>query len=128
MQSGTSAAEIRDDILSSFYHCSSSDENSKHHLYQPTKDSWCFYNKAFADNEQPKSHRDMNSQCQLSEDELSLVKEVYDRLAEDDMMLKCLAGRTESPNESLYSRIWSICSKRENANKPMLDCHGPGSS
>lgn len=53
---GTFSAEMRDDILSSFYHHFSSDENSSHHLCPATKDSWCFY-KALANNETTKTHR-----------------------------------------------------------------------
>ena len=117
----TSPAEMRDDILSSFYHWSSSDENPKHYLCPATKDSWCFYNQALANNETPKSHRDMKIRFQLSADELSLVKEVYDKLTKGKMMLKCLVGRTQNPNESLHSRKWRICPKHKNANKPMLD-------
>ncbi|MPD01864.1 hypothetical protein E2C01_097409 [Portunus trituberculatus] len=43
------------------------------------------------------------------------------QLSADDMMLKCLAGRTQNRNESLHSITWRICPKHKNVNKPMLD-------
>ena len=37
--------EMKDDIMASFYNCSSTDEKPAHQLCPTTKDSWCFYNK-----------------------------------------------------------------------------------
>lgn len=63
----------------------------------------------------------MKIRFELDEDELGQVKAVYARLTEDEMMIKCLRGKTQNPNESLHGRIWRICPKHKNANKPMLD-------
>lgn len=112
---------MRNDILASFYHCSSTDENPTHQLCPKTKDSWCFFNNAIANEKVPNSHKSMKVHFQLSPEELTQVKDVYDRLTSDEIMMKCLAGRTQNPNESLHARIWRISPKHKNGNKPMLD-------
>lgn len=99
----TTPAQMRDDIHSSFKHSSSRDENPKHHHRPATKDSWCFYSKALANNEDPKNNQEMKIRFQPAADELTLVKEVNDRLTEGDIILKCLVGRTQNPNESIHS-------------------------
>lgn len=49
-------------ICASFLHCSSSDENPQRQLCSNTSDSWCFYQKALANNRQPPSHNKMKIQ------------------------------------------------------------------
>lgn len=33
--------------------------------------------------------------------------QVYMDLTKDDLLIKCLMGKTQNPNKSLYSKIWS---------------------
>ncbi|KAK3883818.1 hypothetical protein Pcinc_011881 [Petrolisthes cinctipes] len=109
--------------MSSFYHCSATDKNASfhHRLCPKEKDSWCFYNRALANGDTPKSHSEMNVHFELDDEGLNLVKQVYDRLTTDDMMMKCMRGKTPNTNESLHSRIWKYCSNHKNATKPILD-------
>lgn len=74
----TSESQVRDDIM--FYHCSSTDNNQNHDLCPKTKESWCFYQKALANNETPASHSKMQVHFVLEPSELELVKKVYERL------------------------------------------------
>ncbi|KAK3890115.1 hypothetical protein Pcinc_005921 [Petrolisthes cinctipes] len=39
------------------------------------------------------------------------VKEVYKRLSDENLLKRCLQGKTQNPNESLHSRIWKFCPK-----------------
>lgn len=82
-----------------------------------------FYQKALAKNEQPKSHKEMKVHFELYEEkELPLIQSVYERLATDEMMLRCLRGKTQNPNESFHSRIWRYCPKNKNTKtKTSLD-------
>lgn len=54
-------------------------------------------------------------------DELNLMKQVYDRVASDEVMMKCMWEKNQNPNESLRRRIWEYCLKHKNASKEMLD-------
>ena len=120
-KTNTSPKEMRDTILSSFYHTSSSDENPKHDLCPKSKTSWCFYQEAIANNKTPKPHSIMRVRFNLEEEELKQVEEVYKRLSSDDLLIKCMRGKTQNTNESLHSRIWRLCPKNKSTRKTYLD-------
>lgn len=117
----TSEEDMRNDIMSSFEHCSSTDDNPKHHLCPKSTDSWCFYQKALASGDEPASHSTMEISFTLDADQLQRVREVYERLTTDAMMKKCLRGFTQNPNESLHSRIWLYCPKHLATTKRKVD-------
>ncbi|KAK3883276.1 hypothetical protein Pcinc_012405 [Petrolisthes cinctipes] len=117
----TSEEEMRNDIMSSFEHCSSSDANPKHHLCPKSSESWCFYQKALALGKEPQSHSEMKVSFTLLPDQLQLVRKVYERLTNDDMMKRCLKGHTQNPNESFHSRVWLYSPKHLNTSKNKLD-------
>ncbi|KAK3873554.1 hypothetical protein Pcinc_021430 [Petrolisthes cinctipes] len=112
---------MRNDIMSSFEHCSSSDANPKHHLCPKSSESWCFYQKALALGKEPQSHSEMKVSFTLLPDQLQLVRKVYERLTNDDMMKRCLKGHTQNPNESFHSRVWLYSPKHLNTSKNKLD-------
>nr|XP_053634350.1 uncharacterized protein LOC128689906 [Cherax quadricarinatus] len=118
---GTDAETMRNGILASFFHCSSTDDNPHHHLCPPGSASWCFYQKALADNLPPPSHENMKVSFQLQPDYFNKVHEIYKDLTQDDMMERCIQGRTQNPNESLHQRIWSYCNKALYKNKWQVD-------
>lgn len=116
----TSPSEMRDEILSTFYHCTSTDAKPQHQLCPKGKESWCFYNKAMACNKTPASHSSMLVYFHLSQKEQDQVKAVYDRLTTDEMMSRCIKGLTQNRNEHLHSRIWRLCPKHRNASPRMI--------
>ncbi|KAK4315416.1 hypothetical protein Pmani_013333 [Petrolisthes manimaculis] len=62
---GGRVEELRNDIWSTFMHCSSTDDNRQHHFCPKRKDSWCFYQRYIANNELPPSHKTKKLQFQL---------------------------------------------------------------
>lgn len=113
--------ELRKDIYASFLHCSSTDNIPQHHLCPKTTDSYCFYQRAIA-NEQPiPSHQTMKVQFVLPSELRQKVWGEYKRLTTDKLLSACLLGKTQNPNEHLHSRIWRYCSKYKNANKNILE-------
>jgi hypothetical protein len=100
------AKEMREAILASYFHCSSTDNNQRHHLCPIGEDSWCFVQKAIAKNEEPISHKQMRVKFDVGTN-LKLIYNVYADLTTDHLLAKCLKGRTQNPNESLHSIIWS---------------------
>ena len=50
-------------------------------------------------------HRPLNAKV------ASAVKTVYERLATDALLSRCLRGMTQNANESLHSQIWQRCPK-----------------
>ncbi|KAK8721717.1 hypothetical protein OTU49_012530, partial [Cherax quadricarinatus] len=103
--------DMRNSIMASFFHCSSTDEKPQHHLCPTGDNSWCFYQKAVAANLPPPSHTTMKVQLQLEPAYMKKVHNIYKDLTTDEMMRRCVKGRTQNANESLHQRIWSYCNK-----------------
>lgn len=101
---------MRNACLSGFLHVTSTEEDHDHSLCPKGEHSWCFYQRALVTGED-KSHDRMVLQVVLDDGEKELVKQVYDSLTTDEMMKKCLKGRTQNVNESLHSKLWHKLSK-----------------
>ncbi|GFU50339.1 uncharacterized protein TNCV_301701 [Trichonephila clavipes] len=81
--------------------------------------SWCFYNRAKADNKVPGSHKSMKTK--LSEEVVAKIMPVYQRLASNEILLRCVSGKTQNANESLHSCIWRKCPKDVFVSKKRID-------
>lgn len=46
---------------------------------------------------------------------------MYVRLSDDRLLSRCLKGKTQNQNESLHSRIWTLCPKVVSVSKAILD-------
>ena len=81
-------------------HASSEQRNL--HLHCPEgPNSWCRFNKDRANQTniyKPDPGLPLNVIAEL--------KPVYERLSEDDLLARCLDGRTQNQNESLNGMIW----------------------
>lgn len=117
----TTVSEMREEILSTFYKCTSTDDEPQNDGCAIGPDSWCFYNRNLARGEQTPSHTKMKVKFRLDKDQLQQVKALYERPTTDEMITKCLKGRTQNCNEHLHSRIWRIYFKQRNDSKRMVD-------
>ena len=108
---GGTVEGMRNACLSGFQHVTSSDDCPSHENCEEGEDSWCFYNKAQAKGEEPPSHDTMKLRVVLNEEEKELVGGVYESLTRDELMSRCMKGRTQNANESLHSKIWNKKSK-----------------
>lgn len=118
---GGTVEELRKDIYASFFHCSSTDSNPRHHLCPKTPDSYCFYQKAIANKKPIPSQSNMKVRFLLLTELRQKVWNEYRRLTSDKILSACLLGKTQNPNEHLHSRIWRYCSKYKNTNKNILE-------
>lgn len=92
-------------IWSSFYHLCAKDTHPLHTKCPIGSDSWCSFQRAKAKNI-PYKHKGG-----LPLNVMQLVKPIYQRLTDEDMLAKCLHGKTQNCNESLHSLIWKRCPK-----------------
>nr|XP_053657137.1 uncharacterized protein LOC128706159 [Cherax quadricarinatus] len=118
---GHGVEDMRNSIMASFFHCSSTDEKPQHHLCPTGDKSWCFYQKAVAADLPPPSHTKMKVHFQLEPAYMEEVHNIYKDLTSDEMMQRCVKGRTQNPNESLHQRIWSYSNKAKYQTKRHAD-------
>lgn len=80
-------------IYASLFHCSSMDKAPKHSKCPPGMLSWCFYQRVVAIDEKPKSHQLMKTK--ISDDVLAKILPVYQRLASNELLSRCVSGKTK---------------------------------
>ena len=92
-------------IYASLLHSISTDEKPQHTKCPTGTDSWCFYQRAKAVDKDPGPHK-QNVGTPLLECYLAKIRPVYQRLAPDALLERCLLCQTQNANESLHSIIW----------------------
>jgi hypothetical protein len=110
---GKSVNDMRKRITAGFKHVTSTDERHDHQDCPTGENTYCFYNAAVAKGETPMSHTEMKIKCKLSEEDSKKVLSVYADLTKDELLEKCLAGRTQNPNESLHQKVWAKLPKHK---------------
>ncbi|XP_046339365.2 uncharacterized protein LOC125381038 [Haliotis rufescens] len=100
----------RNAIWASLFHCMSTDD-SPHHTRCPTgPSSWCFYNRALANDLEPPAHAD-NIRHFLDAEIAEKMVPVYQRMSDENLLKRMVKGKTQNANECLHSVIWSRCPK-----------------
>lgn len=111
--------KMKTSIFATLYHCMSTDKKPNHSKCPTGELSWCFYQRAVACNESPQSHKSMKTQ--LAEDVVAKVLPVYQRLASDDLLQRCISAKTQNFNECLHSCIWKKCPKEVFVSKKRME-------
>ncbi|XP_068081863.1 uncharacterized protein [Anabrus simplex] len=112
-------AKMKRAIYSTLRHCMSTDLNPQHITCPKGVDSWCFFNRQQAEGKPVDSHSRMT--CKLRPSVVTKIAPVYQRLASDEMLRRCCAGKTQNANESLHSMVWSKCPKEVFISKSKLE-------
>ena len=105
-----SADEMHDAIWATWYHLSSTDDNPEHNYCPEGEESWCFFQRALAKGEDPPSH---DGHDHLPTVVAEGIKPLYERMADKELLERCVRGQTTNPNESLHHLLWNICPKEK---------------
>ena len=89
-------------IYASLFHCASSKRRNLHHHCPDGPDSWCRF-------KQGKTNQTSNYAPGpgLPDDIFGLVKPIFLRLSSNELLSKCLDGKTQNQNESINGMIWN---------------------
>ncbi|XP_069694387.1 uncharacterized protein [Periplaneta americana] len=97
---GKTIKDMQQAIWAIYFHKLSNDDAPQHGLCPPGEDSWCGYHKAQLKGDTYKHEHS------LPEAVLLAIKLIFRDLARDDLLSKCLHGKTQNPNESFHHVIW----------------------
>ena len=87
--------------------CSTTNNEKHDHQFCPSgSDSWCKFNRALANNEEPLKHTP-----KLPMDLSPFIKPVFTELSKLEVLEKCVLGATQNQNESFKNIVWSRCPK-----------------
>lgn len=106
-------------ILASLQHCMSTDKAPKHSKCPTGSMSWCFYQRALAEQKNPPKHSHMKTH--ICESVVEKILPVYQRLMTTELLERCTFGATQNANESVNSCIWQKCPKEVFISKKRLD-------
>jgi hypothetical protein len=95
-------------IWASFHHMSSTDGKHNHSLCPKGKTSWCFFQQAQAKGEVPGKHPEHDHLPAVVSKGLMPI---YEKMANKDLLQRCVAGKTTNPNEAIHNVLWDQCSK-----------------
>ncbi|GFX37542.1 uncharacterized protein TNCV_4899721 [Trichonephila clavipes] len=98
-------------IYATLFHSISTDQKPQHFKCPNGKDSWCFFQAALVRGEVPGPHA-KHVKTPLKETHLAKIMPIYQRLASNELLQRCIRCVTQNANESLHSIIWSKTSKR----------------
>ena len=103
-------------ILATLFHCSSS-ADKPYHTYCPIgKDSWCMFQADKANNTSK-----FKPGPGLPLTIIAVLKPVFARLSQDQLLKKCLHGKTQNQNESFNRMIWDRVPKSRYVGKDTFD-------
>ncbi|GFY14923.1 uncharacterized protein TNCV_234731 [Trichonephila clavipes] len=98
-------------IYATLFHSISTDQKPQHFKCPTGKDSWCFFQAALARGEVPGPHV-KHVKTPLKETHLAKFMPIYQRLASNELLHRCIRCVTQNANESLHSIIWGKMFKR----------------
>jgi hypothetical protein len=102
---GQKARSMRRAVWSIYFHTFASNETPSHGLCPSGPDSWCKYNVALAKKELFYHTKVISSAV------TEVVKPIFQDLATDDLLRRCLHGTTQNQNESFNNGVWSYLPK-----------------
>ncbi|GFV76304.1 uncharacterized protein TNCV_4524671 [Trichonephila clavipes] len=102
-------------VIAAFVHCCSSNQNPMHGQCPTGKDSWCKYKQALCDG---KVYVDKTAG--LSNSVVKAIKPTYLALCDQELLKKCLHGKTQNNNESFNNVLWSVLPKEIFVHKKTL--------
>ncbi|EZA50167.1 hypothetical protein X777_11230 [Ooceraea biroi] len=109
-----SANNMRTAIWATYNHYSSTNENLKHELCPAGAESWCEWQRAYAElpsNQKQKIKSFMHTYDALPTDVLTAIKPIYENLSKQELLDRCVGGFTQNNNESYNQLIWKISPK-----------------
>ncbi|XP_065066739.1 uncharacterized protein LOC135692514 [Rhopilema esculentum] len=107
---------MANEVKASLYHLASSEETPQHHLCPKGKDSWCGWQRDFANGTNQYQHKKG-----LPKAVIDAVIPIYDSLADHTLLSRCLDSYTQNPNESLNNLVWKRCPKKIYQGKKVVE-------
>ncbi|KAJ8936817.1 hypothetical protein NQ318_015284 [Aromia moschata] len=113
-----SVEEMKKAILATYFHLCSTDDNPNHSFCPDGEDSWCQWKKA----EALGANKDLLKHSEpLHPDVQKYILPIYEDLTKDDLLQRCLGGRTQNANESYNSTIWRLAPKHLNSGLKIIE-------
>ena len=111
---------MRNAVLATLHHSTSTDEKYNHDYCPSGETSWCFYQKATANKKEAGPHK-TNISTPLKPEYFKKLLPIYERLSSEDLLARCVGCKTQNSNESLHNMIWHKCPKEKFVGKERVE-------
>ncbi|GFX79277.1 uncharacterized protein TNCV_695891 [Trichonephila clavipes] len=88
--------------------CRAQDAKPQHSKCLAGEHSWFFYQSVIANGEKPNNYK-LNVGTPINEKFLPKILPIYQRLASNELLERCIRCGTRNANERLHSMIWAKC-------------------
>ena len=104
-------------VAAVLFHCSESKDNETRHRYCPrTTDSWCKWQA-----DRMNGNSTFKMRMGLPEAVKELLEPIFRELGSDELLGRCLHGKTQNPNESFNGILWQKCPKQTFVGRLILE-------
>ena len=107
------ADATRDAVWATLFHSTSTDADPHHTRCPRGLDSWCCFNKSVALGLPMPQHNPRTVGTMLDRDVTFKLVPIYERMTDDNLLVRMTTGGTQNANESLNSLIWLYCPKTQ---------------
>lgn len=98
---------LKQNIDAILLHYTASDANPTHHYCPNTPDTWCKYNKAVLNGDNPPPM----PKPKVPENVGKIIQPLFEKLTATSLLDKCRRAATQNTNECFNNLIWSRCPK-----------------
>ncbi len=103
-------------IWAILYHDASSDQQPDHQYCPMGPQSWCGWQRDVANGTNKYKHHDVLPQAIVQ-----VVKPIFKRLSDSNLLKRCLHGGTQNQNESFNNLVWLYCPKSGHAEGRVIE-------
>ena len=103
-------------VAAVLWHCTDIEETKRHRYCPRETNSWCKWQRDQLTGK--KTHRNSINIPEWSHD---ILQPVFQELSSDDLLSKCLHGKTQNANEALNNIIWQKCPKNVFVKRDVLE-------
>lgn len=110
---------MKKSVAAIIHHCSVCKTKDFQHMYCPTtENTWCRYQSDILTGKDTYKHKPLLPEAVSNE-----IKHLfsYKDLGSDELLSKCLHGKTQNANESINNVIWTRCPKRIYVGRQVLE-------
>ncbi len=115
---GKEVYQMKKAVGAVLFHCTEfSDEATRHLLCPDGENSWCKWKKDLATGKNT-----YKKSINIPKWIYNLLRPIFEELSSDDLLSKCLHGKTQNANEALNNIIWQKCPKTTFVERQTLEC------
>ncbi|XP_028046899.2 uncharacterized protein LOC114254550 [Monomorium pharaonis] len=115
MRNIDSVKAMQNDIMATYLHMISTDENPRHENCPEGEDSWCKYRRAQSLGEEYKHP------APLHKDVAEAILPIFQDLSREDLLERCLGGHTQNANESFNATVWRLAPRHLNSGRKIIE-------